>query len=199
MSDAIRSLTFEGLIALARKTAQTLPPSVEAVVTELVVRAQETSEMLCDTEDDLAVVSAERDELRGVVSGARLVRGRASSEVWPGRERGGGYGPERSAGGRTMSTEELDAIEARATAATAGPWTYEGSGCIHTRATEHYDPEDEAYVLEVLRGPDDPSRHTANGRFVAAARTDVPALVAEVRRLRTEVERLQRTAQEGGR
>ena len=72
MSDAIRSLTFEGLIALARKTAQTLPPSVEAVVTELVVRAQETSEMLCDTEVDLAVVSAERDELRGVVSGARL-------------------------------------------------------------------------------------------------------------------------------
>ena len=98
-----------------------------------------------------------------------------------------------------MTPEELDAIEARATAATAGPWTYEGSGCIHTRATEHYDPEDEAYVLEVLRGPDDPSRHTANGRFVAAARTDVPALVAEVRRLRTEVERLQRTAQEGGR
>ena len=91
------------------------------------------------------------------------------------------------------------ALETRATAATAGPWTYEGSGCIHTRATEHYDPEDEAYVLEVLRGPDDPSRHTANGRFVAAARTDVPALVAEVRRLRTEVERLQRTAQEGGR
>lgn len=86
-----------------------------------------------------------------------------------------------------MTPEELDAIEARAKAATAGPWTYEGSGCIHTRATEHYDPEDEAYVLEVLRGPDDPSRHTANGRFVAAARTDVPALVAEVRSRRSEI------------
>ena len=102
MSNAIRSLTFEGLIALARKTAQALPPPAKAVVVELIDRAKMISNMLCETEDaiaeraedlanhrvnhrvmelhtriadaeeDLAVVSAERDELRGVVSGARL-------------------------------------------------------------------------------------------------------------------------------
>lgn len=73
-----------------------------------------------------------------------------------------------------MTEEELTAIEARAAAATAGPWV----------ASHRYN------ICWDVDGPD------ANGpdmmpkgdaQFIAAARVDVPALVAEVRRLRAEV------------
>lgn len=56
-----------------------------------------------------------------------------------------------------MTDEELKAIEARANAATPGPWM---KGVT-------YD-------------------HGRNAEFIAASRTDVPALAAEVRRLKEE-------------
>lgn len=65
---------------------------------------------------------------------------------------------------------DLDAIEARANAATPGPW----------RVGATYDPEINVDVTNAdgnLVGPKDED-------FIAAAREDVPALVAEVRRLR---------------
>jgi hypothetical protein len=65
---------------------------------------------------------------------------------------------------------DLDAIEARANAASPGPWT----------RTDSYDPEINVDVCNAdgnLVGPDDEE-------FIASARTDVPALVAEVRALR---------------
>lgn len=90
---------------------------------------------------------------------------------------------------RRMTDEDLDAIEAREAAATPGPWV----AC--------YVPYD---------GCDDPVIETSSGTyiaqtvydtlsfsaehnvdsdtvFIAAARRDVPALVAEVRRLREEL------------
>lgn len=78
---------------------------------------------------------------------------------------------------------DLDAIEARADAASEGRW-YVYTGTTHDPAygltcgigsTEA--PAEEA-ILE------DPFLSAADAEFIAQARTDVPALVAEVRRLR---------------
>lgn len=99
-----------------------------------------------------------------------------------------------------MTEEELTAIEERANAATPGPWrwsnwlttfghieegdpsqwrtleTFEGGETPRVHLREH-DPKS---ILTV----EDPVEHDGNRRFIAHARTDVPALVAEVRRLR---------------
>lgn len=72
-----------------------------------------------------------------------------------------------------MSEAELDAIEQRANAATPGPW----------RSVEVDDP----YVALMLESGAEgwPAATDADRAFIAAARSDVPALVAEVRRLRS--------------
>ncbi len=76
-----------------------------------------------------------------------------------------------------MSEQELAAIEARADAATPGPWRAE---LFHTVWVVEYGPEnDKSECFDLL---EDPSRETV--AFIASARTDVPALAAEVRRLR---------------
>jgi hypothetical protein len=69
---------------------------------------------------------------------------------------------------------DLDAIEARAEAATAEPWTIIGAG---------------EYVTPVgITVATDGGITSADAEFIAHARTDVPVLVAEVRRLTAEVE-----------
>lgn len=73
-----------------------------------------------------------------------------------------------------MTDEELDAIEARANAATPGPWTWE---------TDY--EEEGGYFLDGSDGEDVGwARSEPDIVFITAARVDVPALVAEVRRLR---------------
>lgn len=98
---------------------------------------------------------------------------------------------------------DLDAIEARYARTTGGPWAYEhcGEGLYCVGLTEPpavglvedvYDEERGEYaekpdVVEFVaefHGDD----AADNARFTAAARTDVPALVAEVRRLRAIIE-----------
>jgi hypothetical protein len=70
-----------------------------------------------------------------------------------------------------MTEQELQAIEALAAAATPGPWTV----------------VDEDYLKPTIIGGDNVGDgyviRSADAAFIAAARTDVPALVAEVRRL----------------
>lgn len=83
-----------------------------------------------------------------------------------------------------MTNEELDAIEARANAASEGPWTAEYDGAI--LPADSHPP--------VIYSDGDMT--DADREFVAAARDDVPKLVAEVRRLRglfteADAERLQ--------
>lgn len=81
---------------------------------------------------------------------------------------------------------DLDAIEARANAATPGPWCTD-SWEIY-QGTEYVAGAE--WIGETCRaGEMDDSR--ADAEFVAAARTDVPALVAEVRRLRAELAELE--------
>lgn len=82
-----------------------------------------------------------------------------------------------------MSEDELATIEARANAASPEPWAMavDDDGCLCVRIGQSPGYTDVLYMgdLEVTL----PTDH-ANADFIAAARADVPALVAEVRRLR---------------
>lgn len=93
-----------------------------------------------------------------------------------------------------MTPAELDAIEARAKAASAGPWTYCGCGKCAQVSMEKgpivmvgIGARDVSYTCG--EGVDDASR-LLNAEFCAHARQDIPALVAEVRRLQAEDARL---------
>lgn len=91
-----------------------------------------------------------------------------------------------------MSELDPDAIRARADAATEGPWV------VHTAGTGirgHLGQPDNPYAW--VRGPSGlpiAERHNggtvADMEFAAAARTDVPALLDEVERLRAAVARV---------
>jgi len=89
---------------------------------------------------------------------------------------------------------DLDRIEALANAATPGPWGYK-AGVLKHYAFSLDAGEDFGVSLQELHwqdGREVPA--AANAQFIAAARTDVPALVAELRAARAEVERLRTAA-----
>lgn len=74
-----------------------------------------------------------------------------------------------------MTDEELTAIKVRADAAPPGPWNYEDwPQCIYGPDTEH--GTSGRWIAEA----DD---HTT-GEFIAHARTDIPALLAEIAAIR---------------
>jgi hypothetical protein len=78
-----------------------------------------------------------------------------------------------------MTPEELDAIEARANAATKGPWlAFPGSGMVGAAWRSH------GWVADVPRflSPGVNNHRVADAEFIAHARTDVPSLVAELRK-----------------
>jgi hypothetical protein len=75
-----------------------------------------------------------------------------------------------------MTALDLDAIEQRANEATPGPWTAHAEDIFYPR-----DDEDRGPVSSLLGGGE--PGHLADAEFMAHARQDVPALVAEVRRL----------------
>lgn len=84
-----------------------------------------------------------------------------------------------------LTPADLDTIEARADAATPGPWgddyivsSYSGSPIERPRIIANG-----RIVAHVMMSDSDVS----DADFIAAARTDVPALVAEVRRLRDSI------------
>ncbi|MFE5559534.1 hypothetical protein [Streptomyces sp. NPDC056544] len=93
-----------------------------------------------------------------------------------------------------MSEDELAAIEERTAAATPGPWLawmesrhgIGGESFIQLRPDA---PEDhELYVRRFTAGDEVKGPNTALDAdidFIAAARQDVPRLLAEVKRLRT--------------
>jgi len=83
-----------------------------------------------------------------------------------------------------MTKQELDKIRARCEAATEGPW--------HTMVSlthSHIHCEDEHNNYIGLA--DGMMRAEPNGVFIAHARTDVPALLDEVKRLRSELEKIE--------
>lgn len=90
-----------------------------------------------------------------------------------------------------MTNEELTAIEARANAATMGPWKgTKNSGVVSTRTRDSVFETGCGCCTEKFLSAEDAA-------FIADARADVPALVAEVRRLRTLVERAFQEGQDG--
>jgi hypothetical protein len=76
-----------------------------------------------------------------------------------------------------MTEDDLQAIEARADAATSQPWEAcklsEGLGYVYSSG-----------LGDVVAGSSSAAFLLDDAEFIAAARRDVPALVAEVRRLR---------------
>lgn len=113
-----------------------------------------------------------------------------------------------------MPSERLAGIAARVDAATAGPWGfYDGDTYADVAADmEQTGPGSYSYRQKIAQLDDDhywddtahedddeecaAAQMTADARFIAHARTDLPDLLAEVERLRTEVESLRRCASE---
>lgn len=85
-----------------------------------------------------------------------------------------------------MTEEELEEIEKRANAATEGPWEVvpDPDKPYLDKVVRHY-----GHLTDLLAQ----CFHTnGNATFIAHAREDVPALIAEVRRLRAENQELSR-------
>jgi hypothetical protein len=91
-------------------------------------------------------------------------------------------------GPEPLSAERLAGIEALAEAATAGPWCTD-SWEIY-QGTE-YVPGISFWIGETCRGTSELGQDRADAAFVAAARSDVPALVAEVRRQAARIAELE--------
>jgi len=94
-----------------------------------------------------------------------------------------------------LTDAELDAIEARAEASLPGPWEASVEGRDHTSGDDVIltgdgrDPAASPDIYVTLSyWSDEPPRRTPPAvlDFIAAARQDVPRLVAEIRRLRNE-------------
>jgi hypothetical protein len=81
---------------------------------------------------------------------------------------------------------DLDRIEARAEAATPGPWEavrgFQGEEFVGIRV------DDRPNIFTTIA---EDTLTRADADFIAAARADVPALVARVRALEAEVQQLQ--------
>jgi hypothetical protein len=87
-----------------------------------------------------------------------------------------------------MTADELDAIEAREKAATAGPWSAL-TGMLAYSPRLIASAGDECYIVQNdVAGPGLINDTQPDLAFIAHAREDVPALVAEVRRLRAIVD-----------
>ncbi len=89
----------------------------------------------------------------------------------------------------------LEPIKARAEAASPGPWFWNSYDGIFRGKGEESEPvawidhlrNDDKLHGDDIYGPRRDEAH-ANARFVEAAREDIPALIAEVERLRKESE-----------
>jgi hypothetical protein len=119
------------------------------------------------------------DELWWEIDGKTVLLPR---DQWPYQPRRLGIITSIPAEANAMTEDELLAIEARANAATPGPWEVEQKGCTVLRAPNG-PPADQSLMGDEQYYPWTPDR-IEDWQFIASARTDVPALVAEVRRLR---------------
>ena len=101
-----------------------------------------------------------------------------------------------------MTPERLAEIEARANAATEGPWEADG-----TEITQHWTrpqpwvtvaSNEVACMAYCYGGSGRGIERETDAEFIAHARTDVPALLVEVRRLQAAVERVRALHQDEG-
>jgi len=94
-----------------------------------------------------------------------------------------------------MSNGDLDAAERRADAATPGPWKSYVEGRDHDSGDSFIRTGDPDLYISYGEWPEDQRRVNEQRRandmdFIAAARQDVPRLIAEVRRLRKRLSEL---------
>lgn len=87
-----------------------------------------------------------------------------------------------------LTEERLFEIKARAKAATPGPWYHVLAAIVGT--TPRPDDDNTTCICNTEWG--NATNVQSNASFIAAAREDVPALLAEVERLREEVARLRK-------
>ena len=80
-----------------------------------------------------------------------------------------------------MPQEELDTIRRRVAAATRGPWSRWAGWDRQDNCVKSDSREDMHTVADVIPEADDAA-------FIAHARTDIPALLAEVDRLRAALD-----------
>ena len=85
-----------------------------------------------------------------------------------------------------MTDEQLQEIEDRANNATAGPWFYYSQRGTVESHHDYQDTGKEIPICRLAQPMGDRSYPNPDGHFVAMARTDIPALIAEVRKLRSE-------------
>lgn len=93
-----------------------------------------------------------------------------------------------------LTAEQLAAIKARADAATTGPWVdklrdFEGVDGYGLESHPTVEANGKTVCIFYEREIDD-DNDEADATFIASAREDIPALLAEVERLRTDVARL---------
>ena len=92
---------------------------------------------------------------------------------------------------------DLEKLKALADAATPGPWRVRQDGSASWLCQPDQsglELKDSAIRLPMKRSHDDRERNRLDALFIAAAREAVPALIAEVERLRVESARLTRLA-----
>lgn len=108
---------------------------------------------------------------------------------------------------KRLTTEQLEAIRKRAEAATEGPWEisnitdiFTGLGAMNNEGIAA-DQNDGWQIADCGSGVTFVERELeslsfdeaqANTQFISAARTDIPALLAEVERLQEEANNLER-------
>jgi outer membrane murein-binding lipoprotein Lpp len=83
-----------------------------------------------------------------------------------------------------MTPEELATIEARANEAQPGPWWVVTVGKNHDDGPSHVIMSEHVSITEAFAGGEIPQ--ATDAAFMAKSRTDVPDLIAEVRRLTAE-------------
>ena len=86
---------------------------------------------------------------------------------------------------------DLDAIEARANAATKGPWAWQANDKGYPQQIVGND-DGLVLVAETFTGPE---HFPAEAEFIAHARTDVPALIAALREAQIKLNALRGQAE----